>query len=99
PIHTFLAPHHNALTISALAAAYPVEPGWRTRLSDDTLVCRGEEVTCGQLRAAVDEHRADGVRSLKLVSRAGLGRCQGRICGRNVVRKSTRLNSSHGKNT
>ncbi|HZE39471.1 MAG TPA: FAD/NAD(P)-binding oxidoreductase, partial [Stackebrandtia sp.] len=30
---------------------------------------------------ALDDHRADGVRAVKLVSRAGLGRCQGRICG------------------
>ncbi|ADD43760.1 NAD(P)/FAD-dependent oxidoreductase [Stackebrandtia nassauensis] len=70
---------------AAMAAAYPVRSGWQSWLSDDTLVCRCEEVSCRELRSAVDEHRADGVRAVKLVSRAGLGRCQGRICGRNVA--------------
>lgn len=70
---------------AAMTTAYPIRDGWRTWLTDDTLVCRCEEVTYGRLRTAVDEHHADGVRTVKLVSRAGLGRCQGRICGRNVA--------------
>jgi NADPH-dependent 2,4-dienoyl-CoA reductase/sulfur reductase-like enzyme len=70
---------------SGLDSAYPVRPGWQTRLRDDTLVCRCEEVGYGELRHAVEQRDACGVRSLKLVSRAGLGLCQGRICGRNVA--------------
>ncbi|MGX7828521.1 FAD-dependent oxidoreductase [Actinokineospora sp. 24-640] len=61
----------------ALARAYPVQPGWRDWLTDDTLVCRCEEVPYRDLRAA----SGHGVRALRLVSRAGLGRCQGRVCG------------------
>ena len=47
--------------------------------SDDTHICRCEEVTRGVIRGAMD----DGVRSLgalKRVTRAGMGRCQGRYC-------------------
>ncbi|WP_419993140.1 NAD(P)/FAD-dependent oxidoreductase [Streptomyces boninensis] len=70
---------------AALDRAYPVRDGWHTWLRDDTVVCRCEEVTCGELRRAVADRDATGVRSVKLVSRAGLGPCQGRVCGRNVA--------------
>ncbi|MCO5967663.1 FAD/NAD(P)-dependent oxidoreductase [Actinoallomurus soli] len=65
---------------AAMHAAYPVRPGWMDRLRDDTLVCRCEEVTCGRLAEAA-ELGATGPRSAKLLSRAGMGRCQGRVCG------------------
>jgi NADPH-dependent 2,4-dienoyl-CoA reductase/sulfur reductase-like enzyme len=70
---------------ASLAQAHPVRPGWRGWLREDTIVCRCEEVGYGELCRAVDERDARGVRSLKLVSRAGLGPCQGRVCGRNVA--------------
>ncbi|MEN8651774.1 FAD/NAD(P)-binding oxidoreductase [Streptomyces sp. 21So2-11] len=70
---------------AALDRAYPVRPGWRSWPREDTLVCRCEEVTLGELRRAVEDREACGVRSLKLVSRAGLGLCQGRVCGRNAA--------------
>jgi NADPH-dependent 2,4-dienoyl-CoA reductase/sulfur reductase-like enzyme len=69
----------------ALNAAYPVRPGWQGWLRDDTIVCRCEEVTRAALYRAVDERDVGAVRSLKLVSGAGLGMCQGRVCGRNVA--------------
>ncbi|MGP3954010.1 FAD/NAD(P)-dependent oxidoreductase [Streptomyces sp. 7N604] len=69
----------------ALADAHRVRPGWRTWLTDDTLVCRCEEVTYGDLRGAVRDRAADGMRTLKLTSRVGLGPCQGRVCGRNAA--------------
>jgi glycine/D-amino acid oxidase-like deaminating enzyme len=55
------------------------------RLEDATVVCRCEEVTAGALRAA----RAEGAGSLgalKKATRAGMGRCQGRMCGATVAR-------------
>ncbi|MEC4017354.1 FAD-dependent oxidoreductase [Streptomyces sp. H27-D2] len=70
---------------AALAAAHPVRSGWQSWLSDDTLVCRCEEVPYRDLRAAVQGRGADGTRALKLTSRAGLGACQGRVCGRNTA--------------
>ncbi|THV41823.1 FAD-dependent oxidoreductase [Glycomyces buryatensis] len=73
---------------AALGEAYPVRPGWRTWLRDDTLVCRCEEVDYAALRGARNDRDATGSRSLKLVSRAGLGLCQGRVCGANVAELS-----------
>jgi NADPH-dependent 2,4-dienoyl-CoA reductase/sulfur reductase-like enzyme len=67
----------------ALAAAYPVRPGWKTWLTDETLICRCEEVSYAQLRA-MTELGTSG-RALKLTSRAGLGLCQGRVCARNTA--------------
>ncbi|SFP06898.1 Thioredoxin reductase [Amycolatopsis arida] len=70
---------------AALDRVHPVRPGWRGWLRDDTLVCRCEEVGYGELRRALADRDARGVRSLKLVSRAGLGPCQGRVCGPTVA--------------
>ncbi|GAA3447427.1 NAD(P)/FAD-dependent oxidoreductase [Planomonospora venezuelensis] len=64
----------------ALRESYPVRPGWQEWLRDETPVCRCEEVPL----AAVREARALGAsdaRSVKLLSRAGMGWCQGRMCG------------------
>jgi len=69
----------------ALAAAYPVRSGWQEWLRDDTVVCRCEEVTRRALYRAIDERDVGSVRSLRLVSGAGLGLCQGRVCGQNVA--------------
>jgi len=69
---------------AALAKAYPVRDGWKGWSRPDTVVCRCEEVTRGDLEAAADERGLTDGRALKLTSRAGLGLCQGRICSRNV---------------
>lgn len=63
-----------------LDATYPLRPGWSQWLRADTVVCRCEETTWGEIDAA----RATGaqtVRTVKGLSRAGMGYCQGRICG------------------
>ncbi|MEV6591695.1 NAD(P)/FAD-dependent oxidoreductase [Streptomyces acidicola] len=65
-------------------SAHGIRPGWKTWVGDDTIVCRCEEVTAGQLRTVLAATETRGLRSLKLSSRAGLGICQGRTCGRNV---------------
>ncbi|MBB4894820.1 NADPH-dependent 2,4-dienoyl-CoA reductase/sulfur reductase-like enzyme [Streptomyces olivoverticillatus] len=70
---------------AALEETYPIREGWRSRLTEDTLVCRCEEVTYGQLRDAVTDRGADAMRTIKLTCRVGLGACQGRICGRNAA--------------
>jgi glycine/D-amino acid oxidase-like deaminating enzyme len=51
-------------------------------LADDTIVCRCEEVTAGMLRAEGPASLA----ALKKATRAGMGRCQGRMCGATVAR-------------
>lgn len=67
-----------------LAAAHGIRPGWRRWLDDGTLVCRCEEVSYAALREAAAATSSRGLRPLKLVTRVGLGPCQGRICGRTV---------------
>jgi NAD(P)H-nitrite reductase large subunit len=65
---------------AAMHTAHPVPPGWITRLTDDTTVCRCEEVTAARLREAVDAGASDA-RAAKLMARPGMGWCQGRVCG------------------
>ena len=48
-------------------------------LDDDILVCRCEEVTAGEIRAAIRAGATD-VTQVKLRTRAGMGLCQGRTC-------------------
>jgi glycine/D-amino acid oxidase-like deaminating enzyme len=54
-------------------------------LTDETVVCRCEDVTAGRLR----QELANGLTSLpalKKATRAGMGRCQGRFCAATVAR-------------
>jgi NAD(P)H-nitrite reductase large subunit len=59
--------------------------GWVQHVTEDTLVCRCEEVTAGALRAACRDLGATDARAAKLMTRAGMGLCQGRTCGRAVA--------------
>src|SRR5690606_27330647 len=53
---------------------------WTDQVTDGTVVCRCEEVTAGEVREALGLGAGD-LRSVKLLTRAGMGWCQGRICG------------------
>jgi thioredoxin reductase len=55
--------------------------GWPSWLSDQTLVCRCEEVPLARIRAAVTELGATDPRTVRGLCRTGMGWCQGRICG------------------
>jgi NADPH-dependent 2,4-dienoyl-CoA reductase/sulfur reductase-like enzyme len=48
--------------------------------ADETVVCRCEEVTAGELRERATQGRP-GPNQLKAFTRAGMGPCQGRQCG------------------
>ena len=50
-------------------------------ITDETLVCRCEEVTAGAVRAAATAWGAN-VNYIKGVTRCGMGYCQGRVCGK-----------------
>ena len=54
---------------------------WAEQVTDETVVCRCEEVPASAVREAVDELGAGDVRTVKLLTRAGMGWCQGRMCG------------------
>ncbi|HSU05087.1 MAG TPA: NAD(P)/FAD-dependent oxidoreductase [Acetobacteraceae bacterium] len=59
-------------------------PGMLTPGDADTIVCRCEEVTMGMLRDAVRVGGEDPNRA-KLLTRCGMGPCQGRMCGPTVA--------------
>jgi len=67
-----------------IEAAHGIRGGWVRWLRDDTLVCRCEETTYGRVREVVDQTGSHDTRSVKLTSRAGLGPCQARMCGRTL---------------
>ena len=67
-----------------IEAAHGIRPGWSQWLTPDTLICRCEEVSYGRLCDTSAHTGSAGLRSLKLSTRAGLGICQGRVCGRTV---------------
>lgn len=54
-------------------------------VSDDTVVCRCEEVNARALRAAIHDG-AIGPAQAKAFTRCGMGPCQGRVCGMIVSR-------------
>lgn len=69
---------------AAMHRAHPVPAGWADLVRADTVVCRCEEVTAGAVRRAVTERGATDVRQVKQLTRAGMGWCQGRVCGYGV---------------
>jgi hypothetical protein len=68
---------HRAMNsfVRALQQAFELDPELRNLPAPDTLVCRCEDVHLSALR----EHRS--WRDAKLLTRCGMGPCQGRICG------------------
>ncbi|MFM1966928.1 MAG: hypothetical protein RL134_2653 [Actinomycetota bacterium] len=64
---------------AALHATFPVRTGWVDSVREDTLVCRCEEVSVARVLEAVALGARDA-RTVKLLSRAGMGWCQGRMC-------------------
>ncbi|MFI1018560.1 FAD-dependent oxidoreductase [Streptomyces sp. NPDC020965] len=69
-----------------MAAAHAPRPGWTGWLRPDTEVCRCEEVSAERIQHAVTDLGARDTRSVKLLTRAGMGWCQGRVCGPAVAR-------------
>jgi NAD(P)H-nitrite reductase large subunit len=65
---------------TAMHAVYPVPPAWLDQLEPDTIVCRCEEVDLAEVDRAIELGARDA-RTVKLLSRAGMGWCQGRECG------------------
>ncbi|MGW0610893.1 FAD-dependent oxidoreductase [Streptomyces sp. NPDC002788] len=69
---------------AALASAYAPPARWAEQVTDDTVICRCEEVTAGAVRDALDLGAGDE-RTVKLLTRAGMGWCQGRMCAAAVA--------------
>lgn len=62
-----------------IARAFPWPADMVRSVSDETLVCRCEGITAGELRKSVDYGGAEANR-VKSLTRVGMGRCQGRYC-------------------
>ena len=52
---------------------------------DETIICRCEEITVGEVREALHSGARD-VDAVKRMTRAGMGLCQGKTCARLVSR-------------
>jgi NADPH-dependent 2,4-dienoyl-CoA reductase/sulfur reductase-like enzyme len=61
--------------VRALNRVCPLDPRLRDLATDDTILCRCEDVRFGRLSERT------GWRDAKLHTRCGMGPCQGRICG------------------
>src|SRR5450830_167265 len=68
-----------------LRAAFPLPRITQGDVPDDTIVCRCEVVTAGELRAASTQWDTTEINRLKALTRCGMGRCQGRMCGSAVA--------------
>lgn len=82
------APHRGALAEAERGRGFLdtlYQPGKAFRVpQDDTIVCRCEEITAGQVRDAV-RLGVGGPNQAKSFLRCGMGPCQGRLCGPTVT--------------
>lgn len=60
---------------ASLAKAYALRDELKTLATNETLLCRCEDIALGRAR------QFSGWREAKLLSRCGMGPCQGRVCG------------------
>ncbi|MCI3928742.1 FAD-dependent oxidoreductase [Streptomyces sp. AN091965] len=77
--------HRMRAFAEVMARAHAPGEGWTRWLDDATDICRCEEVTAGSVREAIDVYGARDARTVKLLTRAGMGWCQGRMCGTAVA--------------
>ena len=64
---------------SRLWALHSPAPHALDKAPDDTIICRCEEITLGQVRAGLAD-KPGHAGTLKRATRLGMGRCQGRYC-------------------
>jgi len=75
----------------AMHLAHPVPSHWTSWLDSETTVCRCEEVSYGDLGHAHAVLGANDPRTMKMMSRPGMGWCQGRVCGYATASITARL--------
>jgi NADPH-dependent 2,4-dienoyl-CoA reductase/sulfur reductase-like enzyme len=71
----FAARSEHRVFAEALEQAFALRPELRQLPSDETFLCRCEDVTYGRVKECT------GWREAKLHTRCGMGPCQGRVCG------------------
>ena len=62
-----------------LSDVFSPKPGLISLAHDDTILCRCEEITLSEVKAAVAAG-ACTLPEVKMITRVGMGNCQGRIC-------------------
>ena len=75
-----LAERRRMRAFAARLQTHRIGSGWTGWLDAQTVVCRCETVR----KSALDEFADASSRAVRLATRAGLGACQGRTCGRSV---------------
>ena len=60
------------------------QPGLISLADDDTILCRCEEVTLGEVKKAV-AMGAKTIGEVKMITRSGMGNCQGRMCEHSIT--------------
>ena len=64
---------------STLSGIFAIRRGIFARITDDTIICRCEEVTAGEIRQIISDG-AISMSEVKRLTRVGMGNCQGRMC-------------------
>ena len=72
-----------AQTIASRPVIDALYPPSDAEIPGDTIICRCEELTADDIRAAAKLHRG-GPNQIKAYTRCGMGPCQGRQCGYSV---------------
>lgn len=83
PLHTELARALRGRRF--LDLLYKPAPQFLAPRQDETIICRCEEVTAGQVRDTAIRLGVTGPNQMKAFLRCGMGPCQGRLCGPTVV--------------
>jgi hypothetical protein len=83
PLREAAAAHLGARPF--LDALYRPAQEWVAPRARETIVCRCEEVSAGEIRALVEEQHCPGPNQMKAFVRCGMGPCQGRLCGLTVT--------------
>jgi len=93
PVVTIAVPKEFADSVRSIrrigapmTGASPEAARPNSTLPDDVLVCRCEEITAGDIRRAIREQGAATVTEVKRRTRAGMGLCQGKSCGKIITR-------------
>ena len=73
--------HRIATFRAGLETAFPAPFEQARSWPDAMTVCRCEEIDAGTLRQCIRSGAAREINRLKALTRVGMGRCQGRMCG------------------
>lgn len=85
-VHTLQRARRRDLEARAiLEAIFRLPPDWLDVQPEDTLLCRCESVSRGEVEQAIAQGAA-GPNQLKAFTRCGMGPCQGRQCGEAISR-------------